>query len=232
MAKQTTSPTRVADDEAYELDLEDGGSLDEAVEDAVAAVERHQRSAASKSPDAEGDAEAESEAEPDAASRIAELERQLEEAQQRYLRTLADFDNFRKRAERDKENLRRYAMFEPLKSILEVADNLERALSAEGTVEDVKRGLEMTMKSLEDVLKKLGVEKITAVGQPFDPTVHEAVSRVESAEVTVPTVVSEMQKGYRYHDRLLRPAMATVAMPAAGDAAGDEGSPSAPEAAG
>lgn len=185
--------------DAYELDLDTEVTLEEAIEDAVAAVE---------SDGAAGDGAT--------AARVAELERELAAAQERHARTLADFDNFRKRTEREKAELRRYAMAEPLLSFVEAVDNVNRAMEAQGSAEDLKQGLEMTVRGLEKTLERLGVERIEAVGQPFDPTVHEAVAREESGKVAQPTVVAELQPGYRLHQRLLRPAQVTVAMPAAG----------------
>ena len=177
MAEQSSTSARAARDDAFELDLESTESLEEAMEDAVAAVERND------------DAEGAGDGDPAPAAgvdrftrRIAALERQVEHEKGRYLRTLADFENFRKRAERDKRELRRYALLEPLKPILEVADNMHRALAASGTIEDLKQGLEMTMRHLDEVLRKLGVEPIATVGEPFDPTVHEAVSRAHRGD--------------------------------------------------
>jgi molecular chaperone GrpE len=130
------------------------------------------------------------------------------------LRTLADFDNFRKRAERDRQEQKRYALFDPLREFLTVADNLDLALSAQGPAEDLKRGVEMIHRQMIELLRRFGVTEVSAVGQPFDPTVHEAVAREESAEVKSPTVSAELRRGYKLHDRLLRPAMVKVAVPA------------------
>ncbi|NJL29981.1 MAG: nucleotide exchange factor GrpE, partial [Thermoanaerobaculia bacterium] len=133
---------------------------------------------------------------------------------ERQARTLADFDNFRKRSERDRESALRYALFGPLRDMLEVLDNLERAIGAQGSAEDLKLGVQMTLRQFQALLERHAVSAVAAVGQPFDPKIHEAVSRQESDTVTAPTVIAEFQKGYLLHDRLLRPAMVTVAMPA------------------
>lgn len=208
------------DDESYELDLDSDTSLDEALEDATKAVDQ----AAGREPGVEDDEEAVAEAEDrspaadDHQQRIQKLEEELRQARDRHMRALADFDNFRKRAEREKESLRRYAIFDPLRAFLDVVDNIDRAMDASGGVDDIKQGLAMTRRGLDDLLTKLDVEPIAAVGEAFDPTVHEAVMREESSAVTVPTVTAELQKGYLLHDRLLRPAMVQVAMPAAGAA--------------
>ena len=104
-------------------------------------------------------------------------------------------------------------------------------MESSGSTEDLKQGLKMIVRQQEEILRRHGVERVEAVGQAFDPTVHEAVAREESAEVESPTVTKEMQRGYLLHDRLLRPAMVFVAMPggkpaadrAAGDGAGGDG---------
>jgi molecular chaperone GrpE len=210
-------------DEGYELDLDDTiSSWDQVVEEAVAAVEKDadeedaavlevsggeesapaQRALGERAPGGEAQAGA------DESANVKSLRDQL-------LRALADFDNFRKRAEREKALMQRYALFDVLKDFLDVSDNLGRALVASGSADDLKVGVEMIARQLSDLLRRYGVERVEAVGRPFDPTVHEAVAREESAQVDAPTVVSELQRGYRLHDRLLRPAMVTVAMPAA-----------------
>ena len=132
----------------------------------------------------------------------------------RHLRLLADFDNFRKRAEREREERVRYALADPIRELLPVFDNLDRALAAKGGIEDLRLGVEMIARQFEEVLKRFGVTVVPAVGERFDPRMHEAVMRVESDEVETPTVVEQMQRGYRLHDRLLRPAMVRVAVPA------------------
>jgi molecular chaperone GrpE len=152
------------------------------------------------------------------------LRRENAELKDRCTRTLADFDNFRKRSERERQEARRYALLEPLRDLVEVVDNLERALQAAGSAEDLKRGVEMILRQMQDVLRKYGVREVQAAGAPFDPTLHEAVSREERPGATVPTVVEELQRGYLLHDRLLRPARVKVAVPAEGDrGAGEAG---------
>jgi len=158
------------------------------------------------------------------------LAAELAAAEDRYLRLRADFDNYRKRSEREREEVLRYALTEPLRALLPVIDNLDRAIAAQGGAEDLRRGVEMIARQLADTLRKLGLSEVPAVGERFDPRMHEAVMREESAEVGAPTVIGELQKGYWLHDRLLRPAMVRVAVPAerqdeaaAGDAAESEG---------
>lgn len=146
---------------------------------------------------------------------------ELAEIRDRYLRLLADFDNYRKRAERERGELGRFALAEPVRDLLPVVDNLARALAASGPVEDLRRGVEMTARQLAEVLRRYGVEEITAVGRPFDPHVHEAMATVESDEVDEPTVIEELQRGYLLRGRLLRPALVRVAIPPEHGGAGE-----------
>lgn len=144
---------------------------------------------------------------------VAELRREIADLRDRSVRTLADFDNYRKRSERERRDVVRYAASAPLGDLLEVVDNLERALAAGGSADDLKLGVEMTLRQLEDVLRRHGIEGVPAAGQRFDPAYHEAVSRLVDPDVEAPTVVEELQRGYRLHDRLLRPARVVVAVP-------------------
>lgn len=144
---------------------------------------------------------------------VATLRREIADLRDRSMRTLADFDNYRKRAERERRDAVRYAASAPLGDFLEVVDNLSRALAAGGSAEDLKTGVEMTLRQLEDALRRHGVEPVAAAGQRFDPAHHEAVSRLEDPDVEAPVVVEELQRGYRLHDRLLRPARVVVAVP-------------------
>jgi len=216
-------------DEHYELDLDDGApqSLEDVFQEAVAQVERKAatRSAqraepapASAAPEDEDD-EDDTVSSPGPAPAAepgdrGRLEAEAASLRDRLARTLADFENYRKRAERDKESTRLYGLAEALKDFLTVADNLKRALAASGNSDDLKKGVEMIHRQLEDVFRRQGVDPIATVGKPFDPNLHEAVSREESAEAAEPTVIAELQKGYMLHDRLLRPALVNVAVPA------------------
>lgn len=160
---------------------------------------------------------------------ISRLKQENAELRDRSVRTLADFDNFRKRSQREAQELRRYALLEPMRELLVVSDNLDLALSAQGSAEDLKRGVEMIHRQMQELLRRFGLTEVPAVGQPFDPTQHEAVAREESAEVKAPTVTAELRRGYKMHDRLVRPAMVKVAVPAetgavpAGSGSGEEG---------
>ena len=153
---------------------------------------------------------------------------ELAAEKERYLRLRADFDNFRKRAERERAEAERYALAEPARQLLPVMDNLARALAASaaatsGGAEELRRGVEMILRQLEDALRRFGVVAVPALGQRFDPSVHEAVAHEESDEVAAPTVVAEFQRGYKLNERLIRPAMVKVALPPHEE--GDAGEP-------
>jgi molecular chaperone GrpE len=147
---------------------------------------------------------------------LADLENQIAELKDRNVRTLADFENFRKRVERERAEQRRYAGFEVLVELLPILDNLGLALDASGDVEDLKVGVELIAKQFHDFLRRHGVERIGAAGETFDPTVHDAVSRDQDPEVEVAMVAEELRPGYRMGDRLLRPASVRVTTPVDG----------------
>jgi molecular chaperone GrpE len=131
----------------------------------------------------------------------------------RFLRQTADLENFKKRANREREDASRFANEGLVKELLPVVDNLERAISHTkegGDGESFVEGVEMILKGLIDALAKHGVVQITSVGQPFDPQLHEAMAQVESADHEPNTVLQEHQKGYLLKDRLLRPSLVTV----------------------
>lgn len=146
------------------------------------------------------------------------LARELAEERERTLRLRADFDNFRKRSARERDEFARRALADPIRELLPVLDNLERALGAPGDGDDLRNGVELIAKQFVDALRKFGLAEIPALGLPFDPQVHEAVARVESDEVEVPTVLDELQRGYWLNERLLRPAIVRVAVPGRGAA--------------
>lgn len=149
-------------------------------------------------------------------ARCEELEDQLGEAEERVLRAAADAENFKKRLQREKEEQTRYANESFMRELLPVIDNLERALEhsqAESNQGSMVEGLKITLKVFIETLAKFGCTPIEAVGEPFDPNFHEAVSQEEAAEHEVNAVVRELQKGYMLKDRLLRPAMVVVSKP-------------------
>lgn len=131
-----------------------------------------------------------------------------------YLRSQAELDNFRKRAQRDREDLQRFANEAILREILPVIDNLERAVehaAGDPTGGGLLQGVEMTLSQFQKTLEKFGVTSIQAVGEPFDPARHEAIGRVESRQFPANTVAQQLQKGYLLNERLLRPAMVMIA---------------------
>lgn len=146
-------------------------------------------------------------------SEIFKLQAELEEHQQRLLRTQADFDNFRRRTQKEKEDLAKYASSILITELLPVIDNFERALSSgteNGEDSSYVKGVEMIFRQLEGVLKAEGLEEMQSVGQPFNPEYHQAIMQVESDEYEEGIVVEEVQKGYKLKDRVLRPAMVKV----------------------
>ncbi len=134
----------------------------------------------------------------------------------RLARQQAEFDNARKRAVREQQEFRDFAAADVIKNILPVLDSFERALKAGGEAGDFRSGVELIYRQLLDALQKSGVQLITAVGQPFDPRFHEAIEMVDTSEVPDHQVLEELQRGYKYKDRLLRPAMVRVARNARG----------------
>jgi molecular chaperone GrpE len=141
------------------------------------------------------------------------LRQENQKIRDQYLRSLADFENFRKRSEREKNDFHRYANLQMMKELLPVLDNLERAFShvpdAEG---EFAKGIDLIYKQLADGLQKNGLRAIGEAGVPFDPNIHEAVMREEDPSVPSHTVTEVLQKGYFLHDRLVRPAMVRVAV--------------------
>ncbi len=146
-------------------------------------------------------------------SRIAELEKQLSEEKDRYLRVAAEYDNFRKRSVNDRLNAVAEAQAKVISEVLTVIDNFERALAAECTDENYKKGVEMIFNQYSQILEKLGVTEIEALNQPFDPNIHHAVNQVEDENFGENTVCQVFQKGYRLGDRVIRCAMVVVANP-------------------
>jgi molecular chaperone GrpE len=130
----------------------------------------------------------------------------------RYLRLQAEFQNQRRRGEKEKMEWHEYAATESVRALLPILDDFERALKVQCPDKDYSRGMELIYQRLFDSLKKLGLEPITSVGQPFDPHVHHAVERKESSGAADATVLEEHQRGYNFKGRLLRPAMVAVAV--------------------
>jgi molecular chaperone GrpE len=146
--------------------------------------------------------------------RVAALESERNETKDRMLRIAAEFENWKKRARVSQAEAEAAARERVLRDVLEVADNLERATEARGDgaadVASVLKGVNLVLRLLQQKLERHDVRPFEAKGQPFDPRLHEAISRVESAEVPAGAVAAELQKGYRIGDKLLRPAMVSV----------------------
>lgn len=141
---------------------------------------------------------------------LAAKENELAEQNDKYMRMMAEYDNFRKRSAKEKEGTYADAYADALKSILPIIDNLERAIGVTDA-DGVLKGLEMTLKGADEALKKMGVEAFGAEGDAFDPNIHNAVMMVESDERAEGEIVSVFQKGYRKGDKIIRYAMVTVA---------------------
>lgn len=145
--------------------------------------------------------------------KIKKLEKQLEEQKDQYLRTVAEYDNYRKRTAREKTEAYGDASAKTVAEFLSVIDNFERAMMAETADEKFKSGIQMIFNQYLDILKKLGVEEIKAEGEPFNPQYHHAVQQIEDEELGENVVAAVLQKGYILGDRIIRPAMVTVANP-------------------
>lgn len=152
-------------------------------------------------------------------ARIAELETDLEKTKDLMLRTAADAENLRRRIEREKQEFTKYAISGFAKDLLAVADNMDRTLTAikpedrtaHSALDQLVIGIELTRGELQNTLKKHGVDVVATVGQPFDPNFHQAVTEVETQDHAPGTVVEQFSAGYKIGDRLLRPAMVSVA---------------------
>lgn len=150
----------------------------------------------------------------DLEARITALEKELEESRNQNLRTLAEFQNFKRRSDEQRGEISQFANRELILGILPILDNFERALNAAEDSDSYDKligGVALTLRQLQDYLTKNGVEPIEAVGEEFDPNYHEAIGRVEDGDQPENTVVEEVQRGYRMHNRVLRPSMVKVA---------------------
>ena len=142
----------------------------------------------------------------------AQLAAEKAEYKDRMLRTLADFDNFRRRAERDRSEYVQFAAMEIVRDLIPVLDDFQRALKVETPDAEYAKGVELIYQRLFEILKKAGLEPIDAAGKPFDPNRQQAVDRVHTDEFEDQTVLEEYQSGYNFKGKLLRPAMVKVAV--------------------
>lgn len=151
--------------------------------------------------------------EPSAVSETEKLKAERDALLDRLARLQAEFDNARKRAVREQQDFREYAAADVIKNFLPVLDSFERALKVGGdsNSNEFRNGIDLIYRQLQDAIQKTGVHPIVAVGQPFDPRIHEAVEMVDTNDVPDHHVLEELQRGYKYKDRLLRPAMVKVA---------------------
>lgn len=138
------------------------------------------------------------------------LREELDSTKDRFLRLTAEYDNYRKRTTKEKEGIYSDAYVDVLKEIIPILDNLERAVAADGSIEDLKKGIEMTIKGCKDSFAKLGVEEIDASGE-FDPNLHNAVMHIEDENLGKNAVAEVFQKGYKKDDKIIRHTMVKVA---------------------
>ncbi len=157
---------------------------------------------------------------------IAEAKAEAQRFKEQWMRSAADFDNFRKRTRRELDDTRKAGKEDLLKDLLPVFDNLERAITSAERATEVKPvsdGLKMVLRQFVDTLGRSGITKVPTVGNLFDPSVHEAIQQVESEEHAPGTVVAEVQPGYQQGERLVRAAMVVVAKPKADGGGGGGG---------
>lgn len=142
---------------------------------------------------------------------IQKLKQELDEKQDLLLRTAAEFDNFKKRTERERISTAQYSKAMVIKEILPILDNADRALSADKDSPDFIKGVEMIVRQMSTLTEKLGVTEVAKVGDTFDPNLHEAVMHVEDENLGENVIAAVLQKGYKIGDTVIRAAMVTVA---------------------
>jgi molecular chaperone GrpE len=149
------------------------------------------------------------------ASLVAERDRltaEKAELQERLLRRIAEFENFRRRVEREKADIREFSAMETIRHLLPILDDFERALKVKATSPEFAKGIQLILQRFSGELRKLGLEPVAAEGQKFDPNIHHALEMKETAEAEEHTILAELQKGYNFRGKLLRPAMVRVAV--------------------
>ena len=143
---------------------------------------------------------------------LEKLQKEFEEHKQQHLRVLAEYDNFRKRSQNEKNAIYTNAVSDTVQAILPIADNIERALSQENaSAEDMKKGVEMIENQIKACFEKLGLEEMGQVGETFDPNLHNAVAHIEDESLGENVIAAVYQKGYKLGDRVVRHAMVQVA---------------------
>jgi molecular chaperone GrpE len=138
------------------------------------------------------------------------IQAELEETKDKYLRLYAEFENYRKKVQKDKEELIRYSNESLIYELLPVIDNLEMALKHTDEKESLIKGVENTLREMLRTLQKFGLSPIDAIGKPFDPNYHHAMSQIERDDVDNNTVVEELRRGYLYNEKVIRPSLVTV----------------------
>lgn len=196
-------------------DIKNEEIKDEAiVEDSIAQVDEVEANEAQQPEDASNEAENTGEDELDMLKKAKDENKKLQEEinvmKDRLLRVTAEYENYRKRTTKEKEGIYSDAYVDVLKEILPILDNLERAVAADGSVEDLRKGIEMTIKGCKDSFSKLGVEEIDATGE-FDPNFHNAVMHVEDENLGKNAIAEVFQKGYKKDEKIIRHTMVKVA---------------------
>jgi len=212
-------PISFDDDEAIKSDSEEGSDLPQQIELAADPDGKQQNAGSAAEEDAAQDVSEAADPQPDVSAQLqTQIEALTAEKATLYdklLRLQAEFENYRRRVERERGDIYQHGREDVLLQFLPVVDNFERALSSletsEGDAEALRHGVELIHKQFKDALSKLGLEAVEAVGQAFDPHVHEAVTTEATDKHKENTVIEEFQRGYRIGDRLLRPAKVKVA---------------------
>lgn len=138
-------------------------------------------------------------------------QQELDELNDRYKRVLAEFENYKKRSGKERETLYNSILSDIVEVFLPIVDNLENAVKAETQDEEYRKGVELVLKQFKDILKAKGVEEIPAIGETFDPTLHEAVSSIQDPEKNAQEIVQEYRKGYKIGSKVIRHSMVVVA---------------------
>ncbi len=149
---------------------------------------------------------------PGQAPEIDKVKAERDELRDLLLRRQAEFDNFRKRTDRERSEYLQWAGMETVKDLLPVLDDFDRAMKVAGGSSDYEKGVEMIYTRMVETLKKLGLEPIDSAGKPFDPHQHQAIERVETDSVPDNTVLAEFQRGYNFKSKMLRPSMVKVSV--------------------
>ena len=215
---EPVDPWAAQGEEASGGTLAPSPELEEALREAAEAIpDRVSRKPAAESPESAA-----------AANRIEDLSAELVETKDRLIRLHADFENYRRRAQREREEAIRYGSQNLFKDLLTTVDNLERAIDharmgGGADLENLLQGVELVQKGLVGLMSTHGVEEIDALGKPFDPALHEAMAQAPDASQAPNTVLEVLQKGYKLRDRLLRPARVVISRPVDAAAEGGEG---------